>query len=156
MSSVDIHSWNIVLFSWKQDKNEASSLDRINMTKNWLEFDRKILTTTNFFDFRLYSHVKVRRCGNIYYNFGQIHHINVRRCQFFGHVHHFCLFGHNHLVNLIQVKWITLQKTSSFWMVWKIIMLFKKMSFVLYHSWAAISSNSELLQIHNFLFQMFR
>ena len=26
---------------------EASSLDQIKMTENWLEFDRKIFTTTN-------------------------------------------------------------------------------------------------------------
>ena len=28
-------------------KKEASLLDRIKMTKNWLEYDRKIFTTTN-------------------------------------------------------------------------------------------------------------
>ena len=28
-------------------KFEASSHDRINMTENWLEYDRKISTTTN-------------------------------------------------------------------------------------------------------------
>ena len=39
---------------WKPKQNlffnvfvEASSLDRINMTKSRLEFDQKILTTTN-------------------------------------------------------------------------------------------------------------
>ena len=38
---------------WKKrdclDYFVASSLDRIKMTKNWLEFERKILTTTNLF-----------------------------------------------------------------------------------------------------------
>ena len=28
-------------------QHEASSLDQINMTKFWLDFDRKILTMTN-------------------------------------------------------------------------------------------------------------
>ena len=33
----------------------------------------------------------VRHCGYIYYNFGQVHHVNVRRCQFFVM---FSVFGH--------------------------------------------------------------
>ena len=33
--------------------NEASSLDQIKMTKNWLEFDPKKLTTTNPINLRL-------------------------------------------------------------------------------------------------------
>ena len=63
---------------------ESSSLDRINMTKNWLEYDQKKFAQTNlkvgawpkihtnehktlymtkiWIYFRSYSHVKVSRC----------------------------------------------------------------------------------------------
>ena len=40
-------------------------------------------------DFRSYSPINVNRCTNIYSIFSQVHHVNVRRCQFFGHVHQF-------------------------------------------------------------------
>ena len=40
----------------------------------------------NFY-FRLYLPIHVGRCGNIYYIFGQVHHVNVSRCQLFGHVY---------------------------------------------------------------------
>ena len=55
------------LLNWKLNF-EASSLDRINMTKNWFEYDRKKFTSTNFnIETWEYSYVKVRRCHNIYY-----------------------------------------------------------------------------------------
>ena len=38
-------------------------------------------------DFRSYSPINVCRCGNIDFIFGQVHHVNVRCCQFFGHIH---------------------------------------------------------------------
>ena len=36
-----------LIFRFEKFQKEASLLDRIKMTKNWLEFDRKKLTTTN-------------------------------------------------------------------------------------------------------------
>ena len=49
------------------------------------------------YDLRSYSPIYVSRCGNIYYIFGQVHHVNVRRCQLFGHVHHFGSYSLGHL-----------------------------------------------------------
>ena len=60
------------------------------MTKNGLEFDRKILRATNL------------KVGTIF--------IIVRRCQFFVHVHRFWPYSFGHLDS---VKWITL------YMAWK-------------------------------------
>ena len=34
----------------KDQQHEASYFDRINMIKNWLEYDRKIITPTNIND----------------------------------------------------------------------------------------------------------
>ena len=42
----------------------------------------------HIFNFRSYSPIHVRCCGNIFYIFGQLHHVNVRH-QLFGHVHQF-------------------------------------------------------------------
>ena len=97
---------------------ESSSLDRIKMTKNQLEFDRKKLTTTNL-KFGTWpklhndKHKRVnltkkrrqRQTLIMNYIFGHIHHVNVRRCQFFVHVHRFRSYSIGHLDS---VKWITL------------------------------------------------
>ena len=39
-----------LLISRQTNNNEASYFDRINMTKNWLEYDQKIITLTNMND----------------------------------------------------------------------------------------------------------
>ena len=39
-----------IRFQFLKDKCEASYFDRINMTKNWLEYDRKNITPTNMND----------------------------------------------------------------------------------------------------------
>ena len=49
------------------------------------------------FNFRSCPPINVRLCGNIFYIFGHIHHVNVRRCQFFGHVHQFRSYSFGHL-----------------------------------------------------------
>ena len=36
-----------------------------------------------------YSPIHVHRCGNIYIIFDQVPHVNVHRCQLFGHIHQF-------------------------------------------------------------------
>ena len=61
------------------------------MTENWLEYDRNRQTLA------VYSPINVRRCGNIYYIFGQVHHLNVRRCELFGQVHQFWSYSFGHL-----------------------------------------------------------
>ena len=38
-----------------QSNYEASKLDRIKMTKNWLEYDRKIFTMTNVTFFTIHN-----------------------------------------------------------------------------------------------------
>ena len=49
------------------------------------------------FDFRSFSPIHVRCCGNIYYTFGQVHHVNVHRCQLLDHVHRFRTYSFGHL-----------------------------------------------------------
>ena len=46
--------------------------------RNKAEFDQKSIVH------KQYSPFHVHRCGNIYYIFGQVHHVNVRGCQLFG------------------------------------------------------------------------
>ena len=53
--------------------------------------------------FLSYSPINVHCCGNIYYIFGHIHHVNVRHCQFFGHVHQIRSYSFGYLD---WVKWI--------------------------------------------------
>ena len=53
------------------------------------------------FNFRLYSPVKVRHCGDIYYILGHVHHIKVRGCQVFGHVHKFWSYSFGHLYSVM-------------------------------------------------------
>ena len=56
------------------------------------------ITVYNYnFDFRSYSTVNVRCCGIIYYIFGHVQKVNVRRCQFSGHVHQFRSYSFGHL-----------------------------------------------------------
>ena len=50
------------------------------------------------------SHITIAWMLSLYI-FGHIHHVNVRRFQFFGHVHQFRSFSFGHLDS---VKWITL------------------------------------------------
>ena len=89
---------------------KAGSLDWIKMTKNWLEFDQKnwqrwtltseldrnfTTTNINFWTWpkNWYSPINVHHCGNIYSIFGQVHHVNIRRCQVFGHYHQFLSYS---------------------------------------------------------------
>ena len=51
----------------------------------------------SIFDFRSFSPIHVCRCGNIYSIFGQVHHLNIHRCQLFGHVHRFWSYSFRHL-----------------------------------------------------------
>ena len=67
-----------------------------------------ITTMTNMN--QVYSTINVCRCGNIYYIFGQVHHVNVCRCQLFGHVHQFRSYSFGHLNS---VKWITLFESTT-------------------------------------------
>ena len=48
-------------------------------------------------NFRSLSLFNACRCGNIYSIFGQIHHVNVRRCQLFGYVQQFWSYSFGHL-----------------------------------------------------------
>ena len=57
---------------------------------------------------------KFHRCGNIYYIFGHIHHVNVHCCQFFGQVQRFWSYSFGHLDS---VKWITLFLSSIIFIV---------------------------------------
>ena len=57
------------------------------------------------FNFRSYLPVSVQCCGNVNYISGHIYHVNVCRCQFFGHVHQFWSYSFSHLDS---VKWITI------------------------------------------------
>ena len=59
-----------------------------------------------------YLPVHVHHCGNIYYIFGQVHYVNICRCQLFGHVHQFRSYSFGHLDS---VKWITLLCHSLQW-----------------------------------------
>ena len=92
--------------------------DRINMTRRTLplELDRNFATTNNIylifdspihvrhcgniysiFDFWSFSPIHARRCGNMYSIFGQVHRVNICRCQLFGHVHQFWSYSFDHL-----------------------------------------------------------
>ena len=76
------------------------------------------------YNFWSYSPINVHRCGNIYYIFGQVHHVNVRHCQLFGQVHQFRSYSSGHLDS---VKWLTLKNITMFllksvpWTPWKTI-----------------------------------
>ena len=79
------------------------------MTKNWLEFDHKILTTTNLkvgTGPKIHTdkpkgvkmtEIQLNLTENQKYNFGQVCHVSVRCCQFFGHVHRFWSYSFSHL-----------------------------------------------------------
>ena len=65
-----------------------------------------------------YSPIHVLHCDNIYYIFGQVHHVNVRRCQLFGHVHRFrsYSFGQvwNHIILIVSdFNWKCTDKSNS-------------------------------------------
>ena len=61
--------------------------------------------------------VNVCHCGNIYYIFGHIHNVNVRRCQC--SPFSFKFFGH-----LDSVKWITLKEICYFHIMWENVLYF--------------------------------
>ena len=75
------------------------------------EYDRNIAE----FDKKKYSTIHVCRCGNIYYIFGQVHHVNVHRCQLFGHVHRFWSYSFGHLDSIKLITLVPLLLLSYFY-----------------------------------------
>ena len=75
------------------------------MTKNWKYYLYYHNDEHETGEFDQNSPILVCRCGNIFSIFGHFHHVNVCRCQFFGHFHRFQSFSFGHLAS---VKWITL------------------------------------------------
>ena len=78
----------------------------LDRNKYYRNDEHKRVNFTKNFNFGSYSPINVRRCGNIYYIFGHIHHVNLRNCQFFGHLPRFWSYSFGHLDS---VKWITLK-----------------------------------------------
>ena len=75
---------------------EFSPLSTVELTTYWYQLhngDYQVI----FKKIGSYSPVKVQHCGNIFDIFGHVHHVKVRCCQFFGHVHKFCAYSFGHL-----------------------------------------------------------
>ena len=106
--------WNLTKTSQQQtftgeyeqnlDEFHRKYIDKKSLRRRtWMgEYDRKYLFQSytpfhvcrcsyliSHIFFRSYTPICVCRCGNIYYIFGQVHHVNVCCFQLFGHSHWF-------------------------------------------------------------------
>ena len=79
---------------------EASYFDQINRTKNWLEYDRKIITPTNMND-----GTWPKDYLSLSYIFSYAPIVNACRCDLFGHVQIFWSYSFGHAES---VKWLFL------------------------------------------------
>ena len=99
-------------FDWKNSHQRTLTLEHdqkftpmnVNLW-TWLKYGWIRLKINKF---RSYSHFNVCRFGNIYWSSSKV---NIRRCQFFGHVHQFWSYSFGHLDSVI---WITLYYFPSF------------------------------------------